>query len=98
MESLAKLKPVFMEDGSTTAGNASGVGDGAALCILTTRTRAEKEGWEVLGKYVASAFVGTWSHLTSVAKTPATEQSIVQVWSPGTWEYHLLLPSRRSSP
>lgn len=58
MESLAKLKPVFAEDGSTTAGNASGVGDGAALCFLTTRERAEREGWDVIGKYVASAFVG----------------------------------------
>ena len=61
IESLAKLKPVFLEDGSTTAGNASGVGDGAALCILTTRARAEQEGWDVVGKSVASAFVGTFS-------------------------------------
>ena len=47
-----------MEDGASTAGNSSGVGEGAALCILTTRARAEKEGWSVLGKYVTSAFVG----------------------------------------
>ena len=59
LESLAKLKPVFAEDGSTTAGNASGVGDGAALCFLTTRDRAEREGWDIVGKYVASTFVGT---------------------------------------
>lgn len=58
LESLSKLKPVFMEDGSSTAGNSSGVGDGAALCILTTRSRAEKEGWDIVGKFVASAFVG----------------------------------------
>ena len=58
MESLQKLKPVFAEDGSTTAGNASGVGDGAALCLLTTRERAEKEGWDIIGKYVTGTFVG----------------------------------------
>ncbi|KAI0361654.1 thiolase [Trametes cingulata] len=58
LESLAGLKPAFMDDGASTAGNSSGVGDGAALCILTTRERAEQEGWEVLGKYVTSAFVG----------------------------------------
>ncbi|KAI0662801.1 thiolase [Cubamyces menziesii] len=58
LESLAGLKPAFMEDGASTAGNSSGIGDGAALCILTTRSRAELEGWEVLGKYVTSAFVG----------------------------------------
>jgi acetyl-CoA acetyltransferase family protein len=59
-ESLAGLKPVFPNWGeaSTTAGNASGVGDGAALCILTTRERAEKEGMEILGKWVASAVIG----------------------------------------
>ncbi|KAI8995605.1 thiolase [Trametes punicea] len=58
LESLAGLKPAFMEDGASTAGNSSGVGDGAALCILTTRARAEIEGWEVVGKYITSAFVG----------------------------------------
>ncbi|TFK89775.1 thiolase [Polyporus arcularius HHB13444] len=58
LESLAKLKPAFLEDGASTAGNSSGVGDGAALAILTTRSRAEKEGWDIVGKYVASAFVG----------------------------------------
>ncbi|KAJ3475664.1 hypothetical protein NLI96_g11685 [Meripilus lineatus] len=59
-ESLQKLKPVFPEWGEahTTAGNASGVGDGAAICILTTRERAEQQSMEILGKYVASTFVG----------------------------------------
>ena len=62
MESLAGLKPAF-EWGKrlTTAGNASGVGDGAGICILTTRERAHAEGWEIIGKYVASAFVGQYS-------------------------------------
>lgn len=60
MESLAALKPVFPQwgEGSTTAGNASGVGDGAAICILTTRARAEQEGMEILGKWIDSAVVG----------------------------------------
>jgi acetyl-CoA acyltransferase 1 len=60
LESLAGLKPVFPQwgVGTTTAGNASGVGDGAALCILTTRKRAEAEGMKILGKWVASAIVG----------------------------------------
>lgn len=60
MESLSGLKPVFQDWGeaATTAGNASGIGDGAALCILTTRERAEKEGMEIIGKWVGSAVVG----------------------------------------
>ncbi|KAF8843950.1 3-ketoacyl-CoA thiolase [Paxillus ammoniavirescens] len=60
MESLSALKPVFPDWGeaSTTAGNASGIGDGAALCILTTRERALTEGMQILGKWVGSAVVG----------------------------------------
>jgi acetyl-CoA acyltransferase 1 len=59
-ESLASLKPVFPNWGhaSTTAGNASGVGDGAGICILTTRERAHKEGMPILGKWVSSAVTG----------------------------------------
>ncbi|KAK7463610.1 hypothetical protein VKT23_005551 [Stygiomarasmius scandens] len=59
-ESLAGLKPAFPKWGeaSTTAGNASGVGDGCALCVMTTRANAEKEGMEIVGKWVASAVVG----------------------------------------
>ncbi|KAG8219843.1 3-ketoacyl-CoA thiolase [Butyriboletus roseoflavus] len=60
MESLAALKPVFPDWGenTTTAGNASGIGDGAALCILTTRERARAESMDILAKWVGSAVVG----------------------------------------
>jgi acetyl-CoA acyltransferase 1 len=59
-ESLAKLKPVFPGWGRslTTAGNASGVGDGAAIAILTTRARAEKEGWGVVAKWGGCSVAG----------------------------------------
>jgi acetyl-CoA acyltransferase 1 len=59
-EGLAALKSSFPEwgDASTTAGNASGVGDGAALCILTTRARAEAGGLDILAKFVGTAIVG----------------------------------------
>lgn len=67
-ESLAGLKSAFeWGDRRSTAGNSSGVGDGAALCILTTRERAVAEGSEIVGKYVASTFVGkTSSDVTGV--------------------------------
>jgi acetyl-CoA acyltransferase 1 len=60
MPSLASLQPAFPQWGeqSTTAGNASGIGDGAAICIMTTRDRAEREGWDVVGKWIGSTFVG----------------------------------------
>ena len=50
LESLTKLKPVFdWGKRLTTAGNASGVGDGAAICIMTTRENAVNEGWDIIG-------------------------------------------------
>ncbi|KAI6047598.1 Thiolase, C-terminal domain-containing protein [Pisolithus marmoratus] len=60
MEGLSALKPVFPDwgEGSTTAGNASGIGDGAAICILTTRERAQREGMDIVGKWVGSTVVG----------------------------------------
>lgn len=61
LESLAGLKPVFeWGDRTTTAGNASGIGDGAAICIMTTRKHAQAAGLPIIGKYVASTFVGEY--------------------------------------
>lgn len=59
-ESLSSLKPVFPDwgKGTTTAGNASGVGDGAGLLILASRKAAEREGLQILGKWVDSVVVG----------------------------------------
>lgn len=57
-ESLAKLKPAFAKDGSTHAGNASQVSDGAAAVILARRSVAQKLGLPILGKFVISAVVG----------------------------------------
>ncbi|PIL31989.1 hypothetical protein GSI_06693 [Ganoderma sinense ZZ0214-1] len=78
LESLAKLKPVFLEDGASTAGNSSGVGDGAALCILTSRARAEKEDWDVVGKYVASAFVGVEPRYMGISPAAAIPKVLAQ--------------------
>ncbi|OBZ80050.1 3-ketoacyl-CoA thiolase B, peroxisomal [Grifola frondosa] len=79
-DSLSKLKPVFPDWGeaSTTAGNASGIGDGAALCILTTRARAEKEGMPVLGKYVASTFVGVEPRYMGIAPVAAIPKVLAE--------------------
>ena len=60
IESLASLKAAFPNWGeaSTTAGNASGIGDGAAICVMTTRDLAEKAGMEPIAKWVGSTVVG----------------------------------------
>jgi acetyl-CoA acyltransferase 1 len=57
-ESLSKLKPAFAKDGSTHAGNASQVSDGAAAVLLARRSVAQKLGLPILGKFVVSAAVG----------------------------------------
>lgn len=58
MEGLAKLKPAFKEDGSTTAGNSSQVSDGAAAILLARRAKAEQLGLPILGILRAYAVVG----------------------------------------
>ncbi|KAH9937657.1 putative 3-ketoacyl-CoA thiolase B [Fomitopsis serialis] len=80
LEGLSKLKSSFPDwgDASTTAGNASGLGDGAALCILTTRERAEKEGFEILGKYVTSTFVGVEPKYMGIAPVAAVSKVLSQ--------------------
>jgi len=57
-ESLAKLKPAFKKDGSTTAGNSSQVSDGAAAVLVMTRAEANKRGLKILGKFHSYAVVG----------------------------------------
>lgn len=52
LESLAKLRPAFEKDGSVTAGNASGLNDGAAFEIFTTQSLAEEKGLEVMARVV----------------------------------------------
>lgn len=57
-ESLGKLKPVFSKTGSTHAGNASQVSDGAAAVLLARRSVAKKLGLPILGKFVCAAVAG----------------------------------------
>ncbi|OMH84351.1 3-ketoacyl-CoA thiolase B, peroxisomal [Zancudomyces culisetae] len=58
LETLAKLKAVFGDDGTTTAGNASQISDGAAAVLLMKRKTAIELGLPIMGKYIANAVVG----------------------------------------
>ncbi|KAJ7070993.1 3-ketoacyl-CoA thiolase [Mycena amicta] len=80
-ESLAGLKPVFPEWGHayTTAGNASGVGDGAAICILTTRARAEQEGMDIVAKWVGSSVVSVEPRYMGISPIYAIPKVLEQV-------------------
>lgn len=66
LEKLATLKPVFSDDGFTTAGNASQISDGASCSIVTTRAQADAWGLKPIGKYVGCAIAGVPSHLMGI--------------------------------
>jgi len=63
LESLAKMKPAFKKDGTVTAGNASGINDGAAFFVLAEGNTAVKAGYKSLGRLVSSAIAGVPNHV-----------------------------------
>ena len=68
-EKLAKLPPVFDPEGTTTAGNAPGVNDGAGVLVVTSEEFARKRGLEVLATIVSQAYVA--DDFAYLARTPA---------------------------
>lgn len=70
-EKLAELKPVFADDGTTTAGNSSQISDGAAAMVLTTRAHAEKLGIKPVGRFIGSAVAGVPAHLMGIGPAEA---------------------------
>jgi acetyl-CoA C-acetyltransferase len=74
MESLAKLAPVFADDGTVTAGNASGITDGAAALVLMSESRARAEGREPLARVVAAASAGVDPAYMGIGVVPAVHK------------------------
>ena len=74
LETLAKLAPVFAEDGTVTAGNASGVTDGAAALVLMSESRATAEGREPLARVVATASAGVDPAYMGIGVVPAVRK------------------------
>ncbi len=74
VEALAKLKPVFIEGGSVTAGNSSPLNDGSAVMILMDADKAAKEGVPVMALVRARAVVGVEPELMGIGPWPATEK------------------------
>ncbi len=77
---LAKLSPVFKKDGVVTAGNASGITDGACALVLTTASHAKARGWKPLGRLVTWAFVGCDPTIMGIGPVPATLKALER-WS-----------------
>jgi acetyl-CoA acyltransferase 2 len=71
-EGLAKLKPAFAKDGFVTAGNASGIVDGAAMVVVTTADRAKEKGKTPLGRIVSWGIAGCDPDIMGIGPVPAT--------------------------
>ncbi len=78
MEILAKLAPAFEENGFVTAGNASGIVDGAAMLILSTAERARAWGKEPLARLVAWAVVGVDPSRMGIGPAPAIRAALAK--------------------
>ncbi|HHL71507.1 MAG TPA: acetyl-CoA C-acetyltransferase [Bacteroidetes bacterium] len=76
MESLSKLRPYFKEDGTITAGNASGIVDGAAAMVMTTAAHAEKLGATPIGRLVDWGFAGVEPEIMGIGPAPASRNAL----------------------
>lgn len=76
MDAMTKLKPAFEKDGSVTAGNASGINDGAAALVLMTAKQAEKEGKKPLAKIVSWAQSGVDPSIMGTGPIPAARSAL----------------------
>jgi acetyl-CoA C-acetyltransferase len=75
-EKLAGLKPAFKKDGSVTAGNASGINDGAAAVVVATAARAQNLGRKPLAKILSFASIGVDPAIMGMGPVPAVRQAL----------------------
>src|SRR5207248_1119120 len=74
LEKLAGLKTVFRDGGTVTAGNASGINDGAAALVVASEERSRQLGVEPLGAFVASAVAGVDPQVMGIGPVPAVRK------------------------
>jgi 3-oxoadipyl-CoA thiolase len=74
LEKLAALKPAFREEGTVTAGNSSGINDGAAALVIASEERAQALGVEPLGTFVGSAVAGVDPRVMGIGPVPAVRK------------------------
>jgi len=77
-EALAKLRPAFRQGGTVTAGNSSGVNDGAAALLLMSGEKAKELGLKPLGRWVASAVAGVSPRTMGYGPIPATRKVLAR--------------------
>jgi acetyl-CoA C-acetyltransferase len=76
VESLAKLKPAFKKDGTVTAGNASGINDGAAAVVVTSAERASSLGLRPMARIVAYASAAVDPRVMGIGPVPAVRKAL----------------------
>ncbi|TXG93139.1 MAG: acetyl-CoA C-acyltransferase [Zoogloea sp.] len=76
MESLAKMKPAFKKDGSVTAGNASGINDGAAFFVLADGSTAVNAGYKPMARLVSYAIAGVPNDIMGEGPIPASRLAL----------------------
>ena len=78
MEALAKLRPAFREGGSVTAGNSSGINDGAAAVLVVEAERARELGLKPMARIVSTAVAGVDPAVMGVGPVPATRKALAR--------------------
>ncbi|GES43267.1 acetyl-CoA acetyltransferase [Rhizobium sp. ERR 922] len=82
MEAMAKLRPAFDKEGSVTAGNASGLNDGAAAAVLMTEAEASRRGIQPLARIVSWATAGVDPQIMGTGPIPASRKALEKAgWS-----------------
>ena len=76
IDSVAKLRPAFQKDGTVTAGNASGINDGAAAVVLMTLEEAKKRGLEPLARIASWAHAGVDPSIMGTGPIPASKKAL----------------------
>ena len=84
IEAMGGLKPAFKKDGTVTAGNASGLNDGAAALVLMSADEAAKRGATVLGRIAGFATCGVDPSIMGIGPAPASRKALAKAgWSVG---------------
>ncbi|MGE4430114.1 MAG: acetyl-CoA C-acetyltransferase [Sphingobium sp.] len=84
VDAMASLKPAFRKDGTVTAGNASGINDGAAALVLMTEEEAARRGATILGRIASWATRGVDPSIMGIGPVPATRAALEKAgWSIG---------------
>lgn len=78
VESLGKMKPAFLKDGTVTAGTSSGINDGAAALAVLSRDAAKSHGMKPLARVIASAVAGVDPSVMGLGPIPATRKALTR--------------------